>query len=74
MNPYRIELQRPLHHLAAAHDCPNARTARRVFASLLPACGSDGMLVVIYRGREITPRKLLDHATQEQYANDPRRD
>ena len=65
---YRLELQRPLRTLAAAHTCATAHRARAVFRTLLRQCGRDGMVVVIHHGQEISPRDLMDHEMQEDHA------
>lgn len=63
---YRLELQRPLRTLAAVRECTSAQRARDAFRALLRCCRTDGMVVVIHHGREITPRELMDHALQEE--------
>lgn len=65
---YRIELQRPLRTLSAVGIYATAHRARAAFRELLGQCRSDGMVVVIHHGREISPRELMDHAIQEDNA------
>lgn len=61
---YRIELQRN-RALVTSRTHSSAQHARRAFCALLRQARSDGMVLVIHHGAEISPQTLLDHKKLE---------